>query len=856
MRREISYAVLVSRAVLALLLLGAAFIPQSWIYYKTINFTAFAFLSWLGIARIAKHDLTIGVPLLGIGVLFYPLIAIRLVNPLLISMDIAGAALLLISLTRRPDTDDEGRYPRYPLVAMLYVSALTLVLIIIVANESFRAFVSTGRSVSQSYEFISTVEASVALAQKLESAERDFIITGREATLQEIPIAEDQLDRAIHDIQNHSAAHPGESQRADLLISLLREKIRFVNDVIAVRRTRGFEAAQASVVSGRGSELMRQIRVAAKAIRFDEQRQLDSQHEDEINSAGTARLFLWIGSFASFALLVGLAYLIDRDVTTRRRTAMALQHARDAALQSARLKTDFLANMSHEIRTPMNGIIGMTNLLLETSLTREQKEFAAIVKSNAESLLTIINDILDFSKVEAGKIEIEHMDFDLVSTIEGVIDLLGPAARSKRIDLISSIGSDVPVALHGDPGRLRQVLTNLIANAIKFTDQGEVRVEVHRVPGPGVLLAFLVVDTGIGIPESVRPRLFLSFSQADSSTSRKYGGTGLGLAISKQLIELMGGSIDVESTEGEGSTFWFHLPFEIAQSIVASDEGDTRLIGRSVLVVDDNDTSRRILRHELGKWGLDMAEASSGPDAIELLESTDRPFDVMIVDTEMPDMDGFELAEAVQGFAHHARTPIVLLNSTSRVRSPEELESLGISDQLLKPVRRLTLQRSVARAMGMDPDLVEAPPPPPDIKPQEDTEVERQQVRILLAEDNSVNQKVALRQIEKLGYSAEAVANGHEAVAALERIRYDIVLMDCQMPEMDGFEATGVIRKREGDRAHTVIIAMTANAMEGDRDRCIAAGMDDYLSKPLTKEALGTMLDKWSGILSSREAEH
>jgi CheY-like chemotaxis protein len=495
----------------------------------------------------------------------------------------------------------------------------------------------------------------------------------------------------------------------------------------------------------------------------------------------------------------------------------------------------------------------MTGLLLDTDLSAEQKEFAETIRSSGDSLLTIINDILDFSKIEAGKLNFEILDFDLNNALESTLELLAERAHVKGIELASLIHSDVFTKLRGDPGRLRQVLTNLIGNAIKFTDKGEVVVRTEKVSEADnhIVVRYKVSDTGIGITEKSQKNLFQAFIQADGSTTRKYGGTGLGLAISKQLVELMGGQIGVTSVMGEGSTFWFTARYE-KQALQATviQPGLTSLKGLHALIVDDNSTNRKILTHQLSSWGMTHDEADSGARALELLQSRAAKgagYDLAILDLMMPVMDGFELARAIKSNPAISSVALVLLTSFGQRGDGTASREAGVSAYLTKPVRQSQLGDCLASVMdqhaGRNPAM--AGKEAKLVTAHALAEAKRVSNKlILLAEDNIVNQRVAVRQLKKLGYRADAVANGLEALEALGRIPYDLVLMDCQMPEMDGYEATAEIRRREGTTKHTPVVAMTAHALDGDRAKCLAAGMDEYVSKPVNPEELGRVLEK------------
>ena len=570
--------------------------------------------------------------------------------------------------------------------------------------------------------------------------------------------------------------------------------------------------------------------------------------QQETASAQSLRRFEYGIAVLVLLMVCGATVYGHKIKNQMEKSARALAQAHNGALESARLKSEFLANMSHEIRTPMNGVIGMTGLLLDTELTNEQREFAETIRSSGDMLLTIINDVLDFSKIEAGKLQFEQLDFVLTNAIEETIDLLAPRAHDKKLEFVSLVYKDVPLGLRGDPGRLRQVLTNLIGNAIKFTESGEVvvRAEKESEDAKRVTIRFSVSDTGIGISEAAQEKLFQPFTQADGSTTRKYGGTGLGLAISRQLVELMGGQIGLKSVIGKGSVFWFTASFEKQLEPVNTSPLDLNVLaGLRVLIVDDNMTNRKILSHQLGSRGMRHVEAESGKSALALLRSaaaTDEAFDLAILDLMMPGMDGFELARIIKRDPSIAATPLVMLTSYGERGGSAAAQQLGIAAYLAKPIRQAALFECLANVVRTPhaAKILALPTKAPaiEVKPASNK-------LILIAEDNVVNQKVAIRQLRKLGYRADAVANGREVLEALARIPYDLVLMDCQMPEMDGYEATAAIRRHEPAPQRTPVIAMTAHALEGDRARCIAAGMDDYVSKPVKPEELQRVLERY-----------
>ena len=809
-----------ARFAIALALIGALF-HKSWTYQATVEFIAFVILTFAGVMRLMTSRRALGAVLLLFGLALYPLVAGIVPHSLLDVLVVAAAILLVVSMPRSGEARQTARAILY---AASCVAVLSALLILFVSNRSLVDFLNTSQRVNHTYSVIAEIDDLSTSMRAMESMQRAYVLTGAPSVLDEFENHERSALRSYDRLGKLISDNPVQRARVVALREPLTRKLAFMNRVVEVRRLHGFDPAQQMVFSNSGVALMHEVDTITAAMKTEEQRLLRVREEIETSHSATARLFLWVASLISIGMLIIVVALIDRDLMLRKESAQRLVDARDLAVESARAKSRFLANMSHEIRTPMNGIIGMTDLLLSTDLDDEQREFANTVRASADGLLQLLNDILDFSKIEAGKLTLEAVPVDVRSVVDGVIDVVSAAAREKSLDIAAIVQPDVPALVHVDAGRLRQILTNLVGNAVKFTPSGIVTIRVARNGDDSLL--FRVTDTGIGIKPDARANLFQSFSQADSSMTRQYGGTGLGLAISRDLVELMGGTIAVESTFGEGSTFTFSIICPTAAPPTANEPAHGK-----AMMLESSGPLREMIRIECERVGFEIVE--------------DGPADVLIADIpEQSAVDSF--VPACDTLSRDAQSTIVLAWPEQR-ETVRSLKCAGVT-VIVKPLKPASVAQALRRAATKSQFWKEnvAQPRSPNVTAVKPT-------RILLAEDNVVNQKVAVGQLQSLGHTVDVVSNGREAVEAVRAKQYDVVLMDCQMPELDGYEATREIRRLDGRRDLTVI-AITASAMESDRDAALAAGMNDFVSKPLTKERLGEVIAKWSDRARGRSA--
>lgn len=714
--------------------------------------------------------------------------------------------------------------------------------------QSANRIVVTKQRVKHSNEVMRSLDELLDDLDDIDSGQRGYLVTGDSSYIPLVDAATRRGPAALNNIEKLVSDNPVQAQRIEPLRKALDARISLAKEIIATRKTQGYEPARqlsSAAIAARSIDLSRKL---VREMKVEEYRLLDTRADVDAQSVHTTIIEIVSAFIIQLGILGLLFWLIHLDVRERRLTAAALQEAgdelrqaRDAALSASKLKSQFLANMSHEIRTPMNGVIGMTEILLKTTLGGKQREFAEAIQTSANGLLNVINDILDFSKIEAGMLRFENLPFNLHTTIEGCVDLFASDAQRKGIELALLIEDGVPVSAIGDAYRLRQVVTNLVSNAMKFTERGEVVVRCRRLPDEQeVALRVEVTDTGIGIAEEDQSLLFAPFTQADASTTRRFGGTGLGLAITKQLVTAMNGEIGVQSGVGKGSTFWFTARLGLSPDSAAAAKPpiDADLTNVRVLIVDDNETNRKILHYQVTSMGMRDSLASSGKEALTILqlESGRDDFAAVILDVHMPDMDGFEVVDIIRGNPLWADLKLIVLTSPD-AEDHQRLVRSKIDAFLTKPVKQSQLFEVLREVAGIVTDSSTKMVPAPETLP---TTV--RPLRLLLAEDNRVNQQVALHQLGLLGHTVDAAADGVEALKLMERNSYDAVLMDVHMPRLDGYSTTTEIRRREAASKHTWIIAMTANAMLEDREKCLEVGMDDYLVKPVLPSSLARVL--------------
>jgi two-component system sensor histidine kinase/response regulator len=721
---------------------------------------------------------------------------------------------------------------RSRLVVSFAFAAAGVIGLALVSYRATARSLEASRSVARTQEVISALEETLGLIESVETAQRAYMITGQPGYRREAKAGQSLIARSMAHLDQLLMDHPRQSGRAGELHTAVARKITDVNQLLHLREVSGFESARDQLAAGVGKNSMDAVRAVIATMKQREVQLLETRARQSDAEARWNIRALGIGMAADVFLLLTILALILRDLRRRSEMAEALAGARDEAIRTAEARWAFLSRMSHQVRTPLNAVLGFNGLLLASPhLPPREREFAESVRDSGDLLLAIVDEILDVSKIESGQLLIEPVDFDLRETVDSVVQMFGERAHAKGLEIGLLWDHILPETVRGDAARIRQVLMNLVSNAVKFTESGDVIVSVNSESRLSAV-RFSVTDTGAGFTRS-------------GQITQSNAGTGLGLAIAENLIRLLGGALTIESEAGKGSTLWFSIPLGepagAAQGQTTSRD-TTALTGLRVLVVDDARASRQTIRHDLAAWKIDSDEAASAKEALSALRraaAAGRRYDLALIDSVMPDMDGVVLSRLIKADSAIASTRIVLLTSLSECLEPNATRSAGIDATITKPPRQSSLFDAIVDAISGRAFAKQRKTSPSRSRPA------RPEVRMLIVEDNSVNQRLAVLQLDSLGLHADTAADGVEALEAMARIPYHLVFMDCQMPVMNGFDATRELRRREGSGLHVPVIAMTANAVGSDRQRCLDAGMDDYISKPVNIDQLALMVDRW-----------